>query len=652
MTTPTTMIQQSSALLSILFFFSGGHWLLASFLLARGSSGHFWVAAAEANVINNDNDKNDTNKCGIYLAPSTIPGAGMGMFAGHYDFAQGDYLADGDLVIPAYELKFHVGHNQFDFLWEEYTWKAASFFGMKEEIREVKNVKACSPGFGAAVNCILPMVNVKDDFEGRAVSMSGVNASTSPGAGAFTIYHNRRWKAKRHIPAGMELYGNYGSGYFRTRPDYGPIPLLADYKTADELLKLYRLIVKNKDPIDIDSNNNTTHNWKTDLLNILTGMQDIWDDSRAMHAIPKVTDMATIEWLLAPGRGSGYQHYNTSIRSVEWLEEHGRCMDKIKDGVSTIPHAGRGAFASRFIATGDLVAPAPLIHIPDRDIFTIYAEKTKTVKKSNGTIVRKSVANHDKPLHYQLLLNYCFGHGDSSLLLCPYGLLTSNINHDGHDPNTRIQWSAKSQMAHPEWLDQPIDEWGKKEKAGLSFDFVALRDIQPGDEITVDYGDDWATAWNEHTQQFSRSSSKRKPYTPGFELNEMVDLVLPTINEEGFNGVNLFCHRDHLRLAGMSDFVSSETSETDWLEKPVHPCRILLRTRNGKDGHSYTAEITDTKVIVFDLPRDAFYFADKIYERPHHRYFSFRHEMRIPEDMFPKIWRNQKTEAKPGEQEL
>jgi hypothetical protein len=42
----------------------------------------------------------------------------MGMFAGHRDFAKGEYLADGDLVIPAYDMTFHVGHSKYNFLWE------------------------------------------------------------------------------------------------------------------------------------------------------------------------------------------------------------------------------------------------------------------------------------------------------------------------------------------------------------------------------------------------------------------------------------------------------------------------------------------------------------------------------------------------------
>jgi hypothetical protein len=85
--------------------------------------------------------------CGIYLANSTIPGAGLGMFAGHYDYAAGDLLGDSDLVIPSFEVKWNNHYNEdYSFLWEEYTWKAASFGGMRDEVRDVKDVKACSPG--------------------------------------------------------------------------------------------------------------------------------------------------------------------------------------------------------------------------------------------------------------------------------------------------------------------------------------------------------------------------------------------------------------------------------------------------------------------------------------------------------------------------
>ena len=49
-------------------------------------------------------------ECGINLAPSTIPGAGLGMFAGNKAYAPGDIVTLGDLVIPAFEPDWHNGH--------------------------------------------------------------------------------------------------------------------------------------------------------------------------------------------------------------------------------------------------------------------------------------------------------------------------------------------------------------------------------------------------------------------------------------------------------------------------------------------------------------------------------------------------------------
>jgi hypothetical protein len=73
---------------------------------------------------------NDVVPCGIWLAPSTIPGAGLGMYAGR-DFEEGESLqqnhlgeAVGDPVIPIVD---HGSHNiriggSKGMLWDEYTW--------------------------------------------------------------------------------------------------------------------------------------------------------------------------------------------------------------------------------------------------------------------------------------------------------------------------------------------------------------------------------------------------------------------------------------------------------------------------------------------------------------------------------------------------
>jgi hypothetical protein len=57
-------------------------------------------------------------ECGLYLAPSTVPGAGLGLFAGH-DFTPGSVITRGDIVVPIVDLQ-KVSPDDF-FLWDEYT---------------------------------------------------------------------------------------------------------------------------------------------------------------------------------------------------------------------------------------------------------------------------------------------------------------------------------------------------------------------------------------------------------------------------------------------------------------------------------------------------------------------------------------------------
>ena len=67
-----------------------------------------------------------------------------------------------------------------------------------------------------------------------------------------------------------------------------------------------------------------------------------------------------------------------------------------------------------------MVAPAPLLHVPDRGILKMFADK---VDPRTGEEYR----DISKPAGQQLLLNYCFGHSSSSMLLCPYGHETGKL---------------------------------------------------------------------------------------------------------------------------------------------------------------------------------------------------------------------------------
>ena len=126
------------------------------------------------------------------------------------------------------------------------------------------------------------------------------------------------------------------------------------------------------------------------------------------------------------------------------------------------------------------MAPAPLIHIRDYNAFKVFLPKDHD--KKPGEVV----PDRDGPVTFQLLLNYCFGHEKSTLLLCPYGLLTAFINHSHDAPNARIQWSKT--MRHPEWREKPLKEWTDEYHTGLQIDFVALRDIEEDEEGELELG--------------------------------------------------------------------------------------------------------------------------------------------------------------------
>ena len=152
-------------------------------------------------------------------------------------------------------------------------------------------------------------------------------------------------------------------------------------------------------------------------------------------------------------------------RSLEWLKENGQCMDNIRKGISSIEDAGYGAFTTRSIHKGDLIAPIPLLQM-NRTLF----EMKILDFDDDGDIYAT-----DDFSTYQLMLNYCFGHSRSDVLLC---MLSTGglINHKPpcidddranksqrkcrdvifDEPNAEIRWSTWDDTDN--WLKLSLDE--------------------------------------------------------------------------------------------------------------------------------------------------------------------------------------------------
>jgi hypothetical protein len=145
--------------------------------------------------------------CEVYLANSTIPNAGLGIFSA-IELNPGDIVGEGDVCIPITQLYEHHKdpHNPF----KDYVW-AGEVMGMKLEV-EGFDMEAFCPGLDAAINCNLALTNVEK--ANPVFDDARLHRQSHPGAGAITPYHNGTTRVERRIPAGGELFKFYGDAWY------------------------------------------------------------------------------------------------------------------------------------------------------------------------------------------------------------------------------------------------------------------------------------------------------------------------------------------------------------------------------------------------------------------------------------------------------
>lgn len=164
-----------------------------------------------------------------------------------------------------------------------------------------------------------------------------------------------------------------------------------------------------------------------------------------------------------------------------------------------------GSLANFAQPEGEVIVPAPtMAQVTDRRALDMYQ-----LEYTNGTLRAKG----QYPTSKQLLINYCFGHTASPMLLCP-STNANLLNHCssrlqekvGHcDPskgvNAIVRWAVEFDPATREWLAQDLstlDTRIKNGQRGLSLEIVALRSIEQDEEIFIDYGEAWEQAWKQH----------------------------------------------------------------------------------------------------------------------------------------------------------
>jgi len=425
--------------------------------------------------------------CSLYLAPSTINGAGLGLFAGRSvpkDWSVHEYasycedepedIQDAESTMWTDLFVTVWNRDRKEIKWaRDYVWKdPENKSGFDESLdgdvylcedgrRGERDTALLSPvavyafGIGSLANSHPSLANMrrfterfqilKQDENHKAVLDPKAGHRTRPGGfvdlqapfdagvGAFQPTYGNDYYSTKKIKAGQELLLNYGKKWHANQSKKKENAEGSGESSDDEL------------------------------------------DAELINAEMSKSD---------------------TVRSLDWLEENGMCLfdATLTMSPTTLPEAARGAFVNRKVRRGEVLATSPVMVVRRDDLL---------------------VSNSDHSGTYQILLNYAFGHPDSSVLLVPMAPVVEYINHappsasiinNGEDPvtNAAVRWpeagdgsgAARLYGEAESWLGMSVDEL--LEMSGkIAIEYVATVDINKGSEVYVDYGAGWDKSWSD-----------------------------------------------------------------------------------------------------------------------------------------------------------
>jgi hypothetical protein len=256
----------------------------------------------------------------------------------------------------------------------------------------------------------------------------------------------------------------------------------------------------------------------------------------------------------------------------------------------------------------------------------------------------------------------------------------SLINHGGgKHANARLQWSTSKELYGSKVLDDPT--WFHQltveqilsgqlllNRTAFLLELVATRPIRKGEEVLLDYGRDWVEAWVNHSQHWQPDPGANS-YAPSYVHNDVIQ-ILRTEKELKYQPYpdNVFTscfyrYTDNKEKAAKLPKNGDGVTAFRWQltkglfdPRNLRPCSVLQRHEETMDGGSrttFTVQIRnryglspEQRIpkgelhIVTHVPRQAIRFSDKIYTTDQHLENAFRHEIGLPDGIFPELWKD------------
>jgi len=221
------------------------------------------------------------------------------------------------------------------------------------------------------------------------------------------------------------------------------------------------------------------------------------------------------------------------IRQNRRLEHHVVCANHLNEkcglriGVSTIPHAGHGLFATKQFRSGSLVGyyVGPTRTIPSRgkDKPMIGQRRIDEFQKKNGG----ELEPHDIVVKFDDTDEWRLIDGRN-----PYQCTVMRMMNDPIGPNRSTEIVRQRTSEHPpnvEMSPDPIVKDFSDEYMG--YEIRAIRDIEAGHELFFDYGPRY---WQKHPDYVKVADIKESQKRKRSELNrERNQIFLATHDEHG-----------------------------------------------------------------------------------------------------------------------
>ena len=457
--------------------------------------------------------------------------------------------------------------------------------------------------------------------------------------------------------AGDELFLNYGYCQHEGDPEWTDhIFMTGDFREAATLILQYQR--EKKGGIKYDNDGKLIVPDGTDKL--VAGL--LPETEKELTKLTEgVKDRSDLVKELA-------QHKSLEPQTPDWIRSNGMCLEHMVPRKSLLPQAGQGGFAQHRIHKGEMIVPAPLLQIIDRDALQLYDDDWNRI----GT---------------QLLINYCFAHPESSLLLCP-DTNAVLINHCSlrtkvcgpNGPNAEYRWSSGWDKTSDAWRQKSLDEIAAEPGRGLAFEIVALRDIELGEEVYMDYGPDWEEAWAQHVanwkapppiDQYITAKEANEKEGPILDILVAGDLRKKAEHPYLFTGCQYYeTDQDKHKVYKNKDPDWDKLTDDELLERFADdgseyrygrkgytkhsdashwPCSVLREEENG----SYTVRVhqnpwedslpwdeNDLPRILTNYPRESIHYFVQPLASDQHLPNAFRFPIGIRDDMFPDHWKN------------